>query len=139
MFKNILVPIDLAHAAQSHDMIEKAKQLAYQHDGHLTLLNVIPEMPRYVASQVPASVHEQVLDTTKDELRALASKHDLPPDSTLEIKHGNVADVILNDADTVEADLIIVASHQPGLSDYLLGSVAGKVVRHARCSVLVLR
>ena len=36
-------------------------------------------------------------------------------------------------------DLIIVASHRPGLQDYFLGSTAAKVVRHAKCSVLVIR
>jgi len=36
-------------------------------------------------------------------------------------------------------DLIIVGSHKPGLQDYLLGSTAARVVRHAMCSVLVGR
>jgi len=36
-------------------------------------------------------------------------------------------------------DLIIIASHRPGLQDYFLGSTAAKVVRHAKCSVLVIR
>ena len=46
---------------------------------------------------------------------------------------------ILEVADETHADLIIVASHQPDVQDYFLGSTAAKVVRHARCSVLVLR
>ena len=37
------------------------------------------------------------------------------------------------------ADMIIIASHRPGLQDYFLGSTAAKVVRHATCSVLVVR
>ena len=35
--------------------------------------------------------------------------------------------------------MIVIASHDPGLADYLLGSTAGRVVRHAHCSVLVVR
>ena len=35
--------------------------------------------------------------------------------------------------------MIVIASHDPGLVDYLLGSVAARVVRHAHCSVLVTR
>jgi len=38
-----------------------------------------------------------------------------------------------------DVDLIIIASHRPGLQDYFLGSTAAKVVRHATCSVLVVR
>ncbi|MGI9405596.1 MAG: universal stress protein [Hyphomicrobiaceae bacterium] len=139
MFKTILVPVDLAHADKSHDMIEKAKQLADQNDSQLTLLNVIPEMPSYVASQMPSGLHQKVMDTAKNELAELARKHDVPETATLQVKHGNVAQVILGEAERSETDLIVIASHQPGLSDYLLGSVAGKVVRHAHCSVLVLR
>ncbi|MBT8411941.1 MAG: universal stress protein, partial [Octadecabacter sp.] len=36
-------------------------------------------------------------------------------------------------------DCIIMASHQPGLEDYFLGSTAARVVRHAKCSVHVIR
>ena len=37
------------------------------------------------------------------------------------------------------ADLIIIGSHRPAMSTYLLGSNATTVVRHAGCSVLVVR
>ncbi|MCP3868497.1 MAG: universal stress protein [Gammaproteobacteria bacterium] len=46
---------------------------------------------------------------------------------------------ILADAERSGADLIVIASHQPELSDYLLGSNAAKVVRHAKCDVYVVR
>jgi nucleotide-binding universal stress UspA family protein len=38
-----------------------------------------------------------------------------------------------------EADLIVVGSHRPAMKDYLLGTNAARVVRHAHCSVLVVR
>ena len=38
-----------------------------------------------------------------------------------------------------EADLIVVGSHRPAMRDYLLGTNAARVVRHAHCSVLVAR
>jgi nucleotide-binding universal stress UspA family protein len=37
------------------------------------------------------------------------------------------------------ADCIVIGSHKPGLIDYLLGSTAARVVRHAPCNVHVLR
>ncbi len=36
-------------------------------------------------------------------------------------------------------DCIVIGSHKPGLSDYLLGSTAARVVRHAPCAVHVYR
>ncbi len=57
----------------------------------------------------------------------------------VEIRKGPVATSILEAADSHEADLIIIASHRPGLADYFLGSTAARVVRHAQCPVLVDR
>lgn len=42
-------------------------------------------------------------------------------------------------AKKVGADCIIVGSHKPGLEDFFLGSTSSRVVRHANCSVHVLR
>jgi len=42
-------------------------------------------------------------------------------------------------AEEAVADLIVVGSHRPAMKDYLLGTNAARVVRHARCSVLVAR
>ena len=50
-----------------------------------------------------------------------------------------VYEAILNIARKTGADLIVVAAHRPELKDYLLGPNAARVVRHANCSVLVVR
>jgi len=55
------------------------------------------------------------------------------------VRTGRSYSSILDVADEKEAELIIIASHRPGLQDYFLGSTASKVVRHAKCSVLVVR
>ena len=52
---------------------------------------------------------------------------------------GHPYKTILEMAKEKDAELIIVASHKPDLQDYFLGSTAAKVVRHATCSVLVVR
>ena len=57
----------------------------------------------------------------------------------VEVRRGRAHSVILAYAVEAGADLIVVASHQPGVQDFLLGSTAARVVRHATCSVLVLR
>ena len=46
---------------------------------------------------------------------------------------------LLREATEWRADLIVVGSHRPVMSDYLLGSNAKTIVRHAQCSVLVVR
>ncbi len=53
--------------------------------------------------------------------------------------HGTIYQEILSAARKIEVDLIVMASHRPALEDYLLGPNAARVVRHADCSVLVVR
>lgn len=139
MYKTVLVPVDLSHIEKGSKMIERAKYLADTNKSELTLLNVIPEIPPYVAIELPSGLHEKVVENASADLKNLVRKHDLPASTKIAVESGNPANVILAYAKKENSDLIMVASHQPGLTDYLLGSVAGKVVRHARCSVLVVR
>ena len=55
------------------------------------------------------------------------------------VHHGTIYEEILRVAAQTGCDLIVVASHRPALKDYLLGPNAARVVRHAACSVLVVR
>ena len=55
------------------------------------------------------------------------------------IREGAPASTILDVAGELSVDMIVIGSHDPGLADYFLGSVAARVVRHAHCSVLVVR
>jgi universal stress protein F len=55
------------------------------------------------------------------------------------IAEGKIYQEILKAAQTIKADLIVMGSHHPELKDYLLGPNAAKVVRHADCSVMVVR
>jgi universal stress protein F len=55
------------------------------------------------------------------------------------VAEGRIYREILKAAQTIQADLIVMGSHHPELKDYLLGPNAAKVVRHADCSVMVVR
>ena len=52
---------------------------------------------------------------------------------------GHPANSILDWAERHDVDCIVVSSHRPGLSDYFIGSTAARLVRHAKCSVHVIR
>jgi nucleotide-binding universal stress UspA family protein len=61
-------------------------------------------------------------------------------DVCVEVRHGDAADQLIAAADTHGADLIVIGSRGLGTwSQLLLGSVAHKIVQHARQSVLVVR
>ncbi len=140
MTKKILIPIDLDHAERTEAMLKEASEFAASNaGGRIVLLNVIPDIPPYVAVQLPDNVAKVAARDAQESLKLLASKHGIESAATIRIEQGDPAHKILKAATDEKADLIVIGSHQPGLVDYLIGSVAGKVVRHAECSVLVVR
>ena len=136
MYKTIIVPIDLFSAEQSKPMIDVAAKLADK-GAKIILVNVVEDVPATVAAQLPASVHQQIIDNAKGELKAMANTAVIKAEAV--IRTGYPPTAIIELAEEKDADLIIVASHRPDWHDYLLGSTAARVVRHAKCSVLVVR
>ena len=139
MFKKVLVPIDLSHEQKTEALLRAAKSIADQNDCELTLINVIAQVPSYVEVEMPSDLEAKVGSEVSRRLQGLVEKFSLPASSDIKVVNGNAPHEIVELAEEIGADLILIASHQPEFSDYLLGSVSAKVVRHARCSVLVLR
>jgi nucleotide-binding universal stress UspA family protein len=52
---------------------------------------------------------------------------------------GSIYHEVLHEVEDMGADLVVVGSHRPSMRSYLLGSNAATIVRHATCSVLVVR
>ena len=76
----------------------------------------------------------------QEALDALLAEIDLPAERKSAVaRAGGIYHELLQEAQDWNADLIVVGSHRPVMSDYLLGSNAKTIVRHAQCSVLVVR
>lgn len=136
MYKTILVPIDLANPAKGPGQIETAKKLGDKNT-RIVMCNVIEDVPTFIASQLPGGLLDTAKDESAKDLAGLAKDAGIDADS--EIRVGQPGTAILDVAEETGADLIVIASHRPGMQDYLLGSTAARVVRHAQCSVLVTR
>ena len=136
MYKTILVPIDMAHVAKGKANIELAAQHAAA-GARIILLNVIEDIPNWAAVELPAGLLDKSRESSLSELKAIATATGM--EMEVEVHTGHSYNTILEVAEEKNADLIIIASHRPGLQDYFLGSTAAKVVRHANCSVLVVR
>ena len=135
MFKTILVPIDLANIAGGKANIDIAVKQA-DADAKVILLNVVEEIPGWAAAELPANLIENSLTSAQEELQAIADASGLSIEA--EVRSGHSYQTILDVAEEKAAELIIIASHRPGLQDYFLGSTAANVVRHAKCSVMVI-
>ena len=86
--------------------------------------------------------HDKMVGEAKDHLNILVSKA-LGPTQNEKVRHviatGRAYEEVLNLAKKTDASLIVVGAHKADLADYLLGPNAARVVRHAKCSVYVVR
>ena len=89
---------------------------------------------------VPSDFDEQQKQEAETQLASIAAKLPMPAERvSTAVRVGGVYPEILAEANAWGADLIVIGSHRPAMSTYLLGSNAKTVVRHAKCSVLVVR
>ncbi len=136
MFTTILVPVDLSHAEAGQAVINVAKMLGGE-DARITLITVVEDIPTYVAAGLPDGIIEESKERAQEALEEIARKADVQ--ASVEIRSGQAYRAILDVAEKRNADLIVIASHRPGLQQFLLGSTASRVVRHATCTVFVKR
>ncbi len=140
MYRNILLPIDLHEESSWRMALPTAIQYCRSAEPRLHVLNVVPNLAIGVSAYLPEDAGEKMTESASAALVAFVAEN-FPDtiDAHCLVGQGSVYQAILEIAKTVDADLIIMASHRPALSDYLLGPNAARVVRHASCSVLVVR
>ena len=137
MYSNILVPIAFESDGdeKAKAAIEIAQTLAAK-GARITLLHVMEKVPGYAISYLPADYSAQARQAIATELHQMASGIEGGEGLVIE---GHSGRTILDWAKDHKVDLIVIASHRPGMQDLLLGSTAAQVVRHAACAVHVLR
>ncbi len=140
MPRKILVPIDLEHGERVNEVLGIAADFATADDTEVELLTVIQAGP-VIVSQFLAENYEAMASTkAEQELAALVAGMGAAADKvTTTVRFGGTYQEILAYAEKIGADLIVIGSHKPNVADYLLGSTAARVVRHAKCSVYVVR
>jgi nucleotide-binding universal stress UspA family protein len=141
MFKDILLPIDLGDLGASAKAVSVSVEQCKSNGARLHVLAVVPGFGMSIISQYfPADFEEKSRADATGQLQAFIDA-DIPSDiaSQAVVASGTVYEEILRVAKEIPCDLIVMASHRPELKDYLLGPNAARVVRHATCSVLVVR
>ena len=141
MYKHILLPVDLQHDSSWQKALPVALDFCKTSGAALHVMMVVPGFGMSIVGQFfPEGYEKDVHAKVLEELHAFV-KNNIP--DGIEVQHivgeGNIYESILSVADTVEADLIVMAAHRAELKDYLLGPNAARVVRHAKCSVMVVR
>ena len=140
MYKQILVPVDVADPDLAKPAIAAACSMAKGSGGSVRLINVLPMTPVMLAEYVPADFDAQQRQTSEEALAIVARESGIDQGRiSTTVRQGGIYHEILEEATSVRADLIVMTSHRPAMRTYFLGSNAGHVVRYAKCSVLVVR
>ena len=135
MYHNILVPISFDADRDISGPLKLAERLSTP-DAQVTLLHVVEHIPSYAISYMPPEYLKEARQALQVELDKLAQKL---PNAKGVLIEGHSGRTILDWAEEHKPDLIVIASHRPGMQDLLLGSTANHVVRHAGCAVHVVR
>jgi nucleotide-binding universal stress UspA family protein len=141
MYKDILLAVDLNDDSSWQKALPTAVEHCRAFGSNLHVITVAPSFGMsFVGQFFPEGYEKQLEDGLLEGLRGFVETH-VPKDVKVQrvVSLGTVYQEILMAAETVGADLIVMASHRPELKDYLLGPNSARVVRHAQCSVLVVR
>jgi len=142
MHKKILVPVDLNDEGFSDKAVKIAVRHAQLNNAEVYLLNVLPGVHMsMVATYFPKDAAHQMKIDVKKKLKEFAETH-ITEDVTYKtyVAEGKAYKTILQYAEKLGADLIIMPSHKRSRVDkVLLGSVANKVVQNSPVNVLVVK
>lgn len=142
MFKNILIPLDLADKKSTKEILSKALMLAALSQTKLHFMYVIPEFgTKMFEDYLPKNWLLEKKAKHKAQIKELIKQH-VPDEIETDCHVGSgsrIYDEIVKYSNEIKADLIIIAAIRSHLSEYMLGSNASKIVRHSSIPVLVVR
>ncbi|MDR2187155.1 MAG: universal stress protein [Azonexus sp.] len=137
----ILAATDLS--AASHNAVKRAARLAAERDGQLHLAHAISPGPfddiqRLLAPDSPPLAVALANDASR-QLQDIA--HELAHTAThCQVIFGKPVDSLLDHADIIAADLLVVGSRGEGLLRQLtIGSTALRLLRKMRCPALIVK
>jgi len=141
--KNILLPTDFSNLSLS--AAGYATDLARQYGAKIHFLHVLEKTPPILTIRSLDLSEEKIVKSIKEDAensmrKALDRiKKDKSVKITPVVRKGIDFEVIIEYCESNKIDLIVIATHgRTGILHTLLGSVAEKVIRYAKCPVLVI-
>jgi nucleotide-binding universal stress UspA family protein len=146
MFGRIVVGTDGSETAG--EAVRQATELAKLSSARLDIVSAFEPIPQQriqsEASSAPGDVQYEIspredVNLILDNANGIAKKEGVEEIQT-HAREGDPADAILDVAEEIKADLIVVGNKgMTGARRFLLGSVPNKVSHHAPCSVIIVR
>ena len=143
--KKILVPTDFSKF--SDNALKQAVEMAKQNKAKIYLLHVIGVVQQCAVDycmdqQTVDSLNKQLIKASEDmmqkQIKKVANSKDV--EIIPYVINGTPYHEIIKEQEDKKIDLIVIATHgQTGIIEHLLGSVAEKVTKHAKCPVFLVR
>ncbi len=137
MFTKIMVPVDLGHPDTQARALQCAADLANAHGARVCYVGVTTETPGPLG-HTPAEFAKKLEAFAGEQ----AARHGLKAEHEVVISHDPTTDIddrLLDAVDKTKADLVVMATHKPGVGDYIWPSNGGKIAAHAEASVFLVR
>lgn len=138
MFKNILVPVDLSDKKVLEKAINVAVDQARHYDANLTLVSVVGGLQAKVSNS-SVNYQRRLAEFANEISKAhnnIAIKSQIYEAADPSVEVGRY---MMKAIEETSADLIIMATHQPGWIEYIVNSHGGHLATHAPISVFVVR
>ncbi|PWJ20519.1 universal stress protein [Jannaschia seohaensis] len=137
MFKRIMIPVDLAHLKTLEKALKAGAVMARSEGAPVTYVSVTSDAPGSLA-HTPQEFEKKLNAFASEQ----AAAHGITADAKMIVANDPAVDLdgkLMRAADEMGADLIVMASHVPGLSDYIWPSNGGTLAGHSKASVFVVR
>lgn len=137
MFHKIMVPVDLAHLDRQEAALKHAGDLAKLYGAEVIYVGVTTGAPSATA-HTPEEFAEKMMKfaAAQGELGGFKTHADT------ELSHdprADLDDTLVKAAEKTGAELVVMQSHMPNISDFFWPSNGSKVAEHAKCSVTLVR
>ena len=141
MFKNIIIPVDLADKQSLKAVFPPALNFVNAFGSKLHLIYIMPDFGmKMIEDYLPRHWMSDQKQKYTNQFDEIVEKY-VPKgvDVSYYIGRGAVYDEVIKYSESENADLIIISAVRPQLRDYMLGPNASKIVRHSSISVMVVR
>ncbi len=140
----ILVPVDFTPASEKS--LKYAQSLAKRFGASITMLHVLDfgDLNRTALLKGPldsSNLYGIAIDECMNKMKVIGDRFLKGcPDWEIKCDVGKTVSMVVEEADELEADLIVVAVHpEHRIRHVICGSTAEQITRNAHCPVLVVR
>ena len=137
MFHKIMVPVDLVHKNTLDKALDVAGDMAKRYNAKIEVVSVGGNLPSELGH-----TPDEFAKTVNDFAARLRDRFGVQVNAEAITAHDPEVETtssLMKAIDETGADLVIMASHVPGVLEHIFSSHGGYIAQHAKCSVFVVR